>query len=158
MRDNVVGKKPKFKVQPKKFLRNFVLWMLGIPINVIPILFKQLNTVTASDFPGIPQLILMILSDFDFSFISISVLFILCIEGYFVDDEISDWYRGFQMCSFICFCILLVLYCVFFFKPDLFAIMNCNLRIKYNVVIIIATIVFGLLCNIGISMKVSEPV
>lgn len=147
--------KQRFKLQWKKFLASFTLWALGIPINVIPVLFKQLRDITARDFPGVCKLALLTLGDFEFSFISVSVLFILCIEGYFVDEKVSPQYRGFRVCSFVCFCSFLLLYCVFFFRPDLFSAMTPDTQVIYNAVIIIITIVLGGLCNAGISMKES---
>lgn len=145
-----------YKVQWQKFRKNAFLWILGIPINVLPVLFKQIKAVTISSIPSIANLALMTLADFDFSFISISALFILCIEGYFLDVDTPQWYREFRICPFLCLCGLLVAYCVFFFKPELFSGMQHRTKITYNGVVLGLTIVFGLLCNVAIAMEKGE--
>lgn len=142
-----------FKIRWRKFGKNFLLWLLGIPINVVPVLFKQLNTTTAENFPGIGALIFMVFTDFDFSFISVSVLFVICIEGYALDRGLPDWYQSFRLWPFVSLCIILVLYCMFFFRPDLFSAMSENGKALYNGVMIGATIIFGLFCNAGISTE-----
>lgn len=153
MDNNIVSRKIKF--QWKLFWRNYILWICSIPINTIPFLFKQLNGITDTNFPGIQKLISMMLSDSEFSFISVSVLFILCIEEYFVDQEISRrfWFLG--PCLFTCFCSLLLLYCLFFFRPDLFSLMSFDIKVKYNIIIIFSTVILGCLCNASISVEVS---
>lgn len=145
--------KKNWKIQWGKFGRNFLLWLLGIPINVVPVCLKQLNTVTAENFPGIGGLMLMTLTDFDFSFISVSVLFVICIEGYALDRGLPDWYQSFRVWPFVSLCTILMLYFLFFFRPDLFSIMTDKVKVAYNGVMIGATIIFGLFCNAGISTE-----
>lgn len=154
MDNNIISKKIKF--QWKLFWRNYILWIFSIPINIIPFLFKQLNGIADTNFPGIQKLISMMLSDFEFSFISVSVLFILCIEGYFVDQEISRRFWFLSPCLFTCFCSLLLLYCLFFFRPDLFSLMSFDLKVKYNIIIILSTVILGCLCNASISVEVGS--
>lgn len=144
------------KIQWSKFRQNFLLWLLGIPINVVPVCFKQLSTITSENFPGIGALMLMILSDFDFSFISVSVLFVICIEGYALDQGLPNWYQSFRVWPFIFLILIFILYCLFFFRPDLFSIMTESGRAIYNGVLISTTIIFGLFCNAGISWRRSE--
>ena len=147
------SKRGKHKLQWSKFVHNFLLWLLGIPINVVPVLFKQLNTITAENFPGIGAIMLMTLSDFDFSFISVSVLFVICIEGYALGHNLPSWYQRFRVWPFVFLCLILVLYCLFFFRPDLFSIMTENIKAIYNGVLISVTILFGLFCNASISIE-----
>lgn len=147
------GRRKEPKIRWDKFGQNFLLWLLGIPINVVPILFKQLNTITSENFPGLGALTLMTLSDFDFAFISVSVLFVICIEGYALDYALPNWYQSFRVWPFVFLCVILVLYCLFFFRPDLFSIMTESGKAIYNGVLLGATIIFGLFCNVGISMK-----
>lgn len=142
-------------MQWKKGLTRFVLWLLGIPLNVIPVLFKQLNSISAENFPGIKTLAIMTIGDFDFLFISVSVIFILCIEGFFAEDELAPIYLKFQLGSFIYFVLLILLYSVFFFRPDLFKMMDLTTTALYNSFLIFCTIVLGGLCNATISMKAS---
>lgn len=78
-------------MQWTKFLSRFGLWLLGIPINIVPVAFKQLNSITVETFPGVKTIAIMAIGDFDFSFISVSVLFILCIEA-FLQMMISHLY------------------------------------------------------------------
>lgn len=151
--NSALESKKKPTIQWRKFGKNFLLWLLGIPINVVPVLFKQLSTVTAENFPGVGALMFMTLIDFDFSFISVSVLFVICIEGYALDRGLPDWYQSFRVWPFISLCTILMLYCLFFFKPDLFSIMTETAKAVYNGVMIGATIIFGLFCNAGISTE-----
>ncbi len=145
--------KKKYRMQWKKFFSRFGLWLLGIPLNIIPIAFKQLNSITVDSFPGVKKLAIMTIGDFDFSFISVSVLFILCIEGFFADDDLAPLYRKFQCGSLIYFVVLIILYCVFFFRPDLFSMMDLTATAIYNSILIVVTIILGALCNATISMK-----
>ena len=143
-------------MQWEKFAGRFFLWLLAIPLNVVPIIFKQLRSFADAAFPGIQQLAFLTIKDFDFSFISISVLFVLCLEGFFVEDKsVIRIYRKFQLGSFIYFVAILILYCVFFFRPGLFSLMSEVVRFWYNIVLIGATVVLGVLCNGAISMKAS---
>lgn len=151
-------KKKKYRMQWKKFLSRFGVWLLGIPLNIIPVAFKQLNSITAEAFPGMKRLAIMTIGDFDFSFISVSILFILCIEGFFADDDLAPVYRKFQCGSFVYFVALFVLYCVFFFRPDLFFMMDLMTAAIYNSVLIVATLILGALCNATISMKASVQI
>lgn len=148
--------KKAYKMQWPKFGKRFAVWFLGIPINIVPVAFKQLQSITVGCFPGIIDYIKMIVSDFDFSFISLSVVFILCIEGFFAEDDLSSTYRAFQFIAVIYMVALLILYCVFFFRADLFTLMASGISFAYNLTIIILTFILGLLCNATISMKVSE--
>ena len=145
--------KKKYSMQWIKFLSRFGLWFLGIPINIVPVAFKQLNSITVETFPGVKTIAIMAIGDFDFSFISVSVLFILCIEAFFADDDLAPIYRKFQCGSFIYFVILIVLYCLFFFRQDLFSMMDLKTTAIYNSVLIGFTIILGALCNATISMK-----
>lgn len=150
--------KKKYRMQWCSFFKKFIFWFLGIPINAIPVLFKQLEKITAENFPGLPTLTLMTVGDFDFSFISVSVVFILCIEGFFADNDLAPIYRLFQLgCAGYSF-LLVILYCVFFFRPDLFSLMNFTTSVIYNSCLIGLTIVLGILCNATISMKASVSV
>lgn len=144
----------RYNVQWKKFLKNSFLWILGIPINVLPVLFKQINDINSETFLGLKKLALLTLADFDFSFISVSVLFILCLEGYFTAPEAPAFFRGFRVASFLCLVFVLVVYCVCFFNPNLLSLLiTKNAQLLYNEVTIVLTIVFGLIYNYGNSMK-----
>lgn len=147
--------KKKYSMQWIPFFKRFLLWLLGIPINIVPVLFKQISKITVENFPGLPTLAVMTLGDFDFSFISVNIVFVLCIEGFFADNDLVPIYRKFQLgCVVYCF-LLILLYCVFFFNPDLFSIMDLASAAKYNLGLIGVTIVLGILCSATISMKAS---
>ena len=150
--------KKKYRMQWGSFIGRFFLWFLGIPINIVPVLFKQLGKITAENFPGLSTLAVMTVGDFDFLFISVSVVFVLCIEGFFADNDLAPIYRKFQLGCVVYFVVLIILYCVFFFKPDLFSIMDLATAAVYNSWLIGATIVLGALCNATISMKASVSV
>lgn len=135
------------------FIKRFLLWFLGIPINVVPVFFKQLGKISIENFPGLAVLASMTVADFDFSFISVSVVFVLCLEGFFADDELSLMYKRCQAICVIYSMVLVILYCVFFFNPDLYSIMNNHVAFIYNSVLIGLTIILGVLCNATVSMK-----
>lgn len=86
-----------YKIQWKKFVKNSFLWILGIPINILPVLFKQLSDINSEEFLGLGNLALLILGDFDFSFINVSVLFVLCLEGHFSAAEAPDFFKVFAL-------------------------------------------------------------
>lgn len=147
----------KYRLRWKSFLGKFALWLLGIPINIIPIVVKQINNFKADDFPGVANLLIYVIGDFDFLFIGISVLFVLCIEGFFADDELIPIYHKFQLASLIYFLLLLIIYLILFYRADLFQSMDTLKTAYYNGVMISLTIVLGALCNATISMKVRAP-
>lgn len=144
--------KKKYQMQWGAFGKRFLLWFLGIPINIVPVFFKQLEQVS-ENFHGIKALALMTIADFDFSFISVSVVFILGIEGFFADNELAPGYKACQVVCAICFTILLILYCMFFFMPELYSQMDSHMATIYNMVLIGLTIGLGVLCSATISMK-----
>ena len=115
--------------------------------------FKQLGKISIENFPGLAVLASMTVADFDFSFISVSVVFVLCLEGFFADDELSLMYKRCQAICVIYSMVLVILYCVFFFNPDLYSIMNNHVAFIYNSVLIGLTIILGILCNATVSMK-----
>ena len=142
-----------YKMQWQEFWKNWFFWLLSIPVNVIPVVFKQIDYITSENFQGPFNLFFMTLADFDFSFISVSVLFVLCLEDYFIGAEVPKFFRFFRVFPFIGLCILLVLYCIFYFNPTLFPMMQQSTQTAYNGVIIGLTILLGLVINIGNSMK-----
>lgn len=147
----------KYKFQWKSFFGKFALWLLGIPINIIPIVVKQINNLEAGNFPDIATFFTYVVSDFDFLFIGISVLFILCIEGFFADDELIPIYHKFQLACLIYFVLLLIIYLILSFRADLFQSMDILTAAHYNGCVLFFTIVLGVLCNATISMKARTP-
>lgn len=145
--------KKKYRMQWGSFIKRFLLWFLGILINVVPVFFKQLGKISIENFPGLAVLASMTVADFDFSFISVSTVFVLCLEGFFADDALSLMYRPCQAICVIYSMVLVILYCVFFFNPDLYSIMNDRTALIYNSVLIGLTIILGFLCNATVSMK-----
>lgn len=150
--------KKKYRMQWGLFIGRFLLWLLGIPINIVPVIFKQLGKTSTENFPGLAAMALRTVGDFDFSFISVSVVFILCIEGFFADNDLAPIYRRFQLVCVIYSVVLTILYCVFFFRPDLFSLMNIRTAAIYNSCLIGVTVVLGVLCSATISMKASVSV
>lgn len=143
----------KYTVQWKKFWARFIFWCLCIPVNIIPILLKHYRNVTPETFLGIKNLLAVTVGDFDFSFISLSVVFVLCIEGYFAEGELAKIYHKFQLGSLFYAFILFGLYMCFFFKPEMFSAMGDSGTFTYNLVLIVLTVILGALCNVTISME-----
>ena len=143
----------KYAFQWKKFWGRLIFWCLCIPVNIIPIFLKHFRNVTPDTFLGIKNLLVVTVGDFDFSFISLSVVFVLCIEGFFAEGELAKAYRIFQLGALIYAFALLFLYMCFFFKPEMFYVMgNCGTFI-YNMTLIVLTVILGVLCNLTISME-----
>ena len=147
------SKAEKYDIQWKKFWGRFIFWCLCIPINIIPILLKHIRGLTPETFPGIKKIIVMTVGDFDFLFISLSVVFVLCIEGFFAQGGLAKIYHKFQLGAFLYAFCLLVLYMYFFFKPEMFSSMGVCGTFTYNLVLIGLTVILGALCNVTISME-----
>ena len=137
----------------KKFLGRFIFWFLSIIINIFPIILKHFRDVTPETFTGLDNLLFVTIGDFDFLFISVSVVFILCIEGFFAEEELARIYHKFQLVAFLYITFLLILYVCFFFKLDMFVYMGPSGTFVYNSTIIILTVILGALCNITISLQ-----
>ena len=86
----------------------------------------------------------------------VSVLFVLCIEGYFVDAKIPRTYEKFRSGCFVYFVVAIVLYMAFFFKPELFALMKKQTALCYNLFFLMVTILIGFLCTLVISLEEYE--
>ncbi|MBR5678405.1 MAG: hypothetical protein IKX20_09770 [Paludibacteraceae bacterium] len=147
------SKAEKYAIQWKKFWGRFIFWCLCIPVNIIPILLRHAHNLTPGTFLGIKDLVVVTVGDFDFLFISLSVVFVLCIEGFFAEGEVAKIYSKFQLGALLYAFCLLALYMYFFFKPDMFSSMGDRGTFTYNLVLIGLTIVIGALCNATISMK-----
>ena len=142
----------KYAVQWNKFWGRFIFWCLCIPVNVIPIVLKHFRDVTPETFLGIKNLLVVTVGDFDFSFISLSVVFVLCIEGFFAEGELAKAYHIFQLGALFYAFFLFGLYMCFFFKPEMFSAMGVRGTFIYNLILIGLTVILGGLCNATISM------
>lgn len=60
--------------------KRFALWLLSIPINLIPILLKYIAKLKPQDFHGISSYFASVFSDLDITFIVASVLFIYSVH------------------------------------------------------------------------------
>ena len=152
----------KYNIRWQKLWGRFVFWFLCIPVNIIPIGLKHAKNLTPATFQGIKNLVMMTLGDFEFSFISLSVVFVLCIEGFFAEEELVKVYHMFQLGAIFYGFFLLILYMYFFLKPEMFSLMGMfslygiNGDIIYNLTLIFLTIVLGFFCNATISIERSE--
>lgn len=123
--------------------KRFALWLLSIPINLIPILLKYIAKLKPQDFHGISSYFASVFSDLDITFIVASVLFVLCIEGYFTEAEVPQIYKKFQLICLIYFTVTILLYTVFTFRNDLFGMMSILTAVKYNLILILLTVILG---------------
>lgn len=136
--------------------KRFALWLLSIPINLIPILLKYIAKLKPQDFHGISSYFASVFSDLDITFIVASVLFVLCIEGYFTEAEVPQIYKKFQLICLIYFTVTILLYKVFTFRNDLFGMMSILTAVKYNLILILLTVILGFFCTVSISLEKSE--
>ena len=134
----------------------FALWFLSIPVNLIPTVLKYFVRLDAQSFNGILPFFVDVFADLDITFIQVSVLFVLCIEGYFVDAKIPRTYEKFRSGCFVYFVVAIVLYMAFFFKPELFALMKKQTALCYNLFFLMVTILIGFLCTLVISLEEYE--
>ena len=129
--------------------KRFALWLLSIPINLIPILLKYIAKLKPQDFHGISSYFASVFSDLDITFIVASVLFVLCIEGYFTEAEVPQIYKKFQLICLIYFTVTILLYTVF-------GMMSILTAVKYNLILILLTVILGFFCTVSISLEKSE--
>ena len=150
-------KTDKFTIRWKKFWGRFIFWSLCIPVNIIPIFLKHYRNINPDSFPTAKALrsalAAMTVGDLDFSFISLSVVFVLCIEGFFAEEELSKIYFKFQLGAILYFFALYFLYTNFFFRPEMFSLLGHNGTITYNLILMGLTVILGILCNVTISME-----
>ncbi len=137
----------KYRLQWKKFVGRLLCWILGIPINVIPIVFSHITGNTQDILSNIGDFLLLIISDLNFSFISVSVVFVLLLEGFFADEDTPPIYRQVQMVSAICFVGALVVYCVFALVPGFYSSIDLHTRKKFNLWLVALTLVLGIISN-----------
>ena len=126
--------------------KRFALWLLSIPINLIPILLKYIAKLKPQDFHGISSYFASVFSDLDITFIVASVLFVLCIEGYFTEAEVPQIYKKFQLICLIYFTVTILLY----------TMMSILTAVKYNLILILLTVILGFFCTVSISLEKSE--
>ena len=145
--------KPKKRSRLRKFCESFFVWLAGIVVSAVPIFLKHFNIAASSKFSHEYDLFQMTLGDFDFSYITVSVLFILCLEGCLLNDEAPRWYRGFLVCTFLCLFVTWGVYCVAFFFRDQFPPTWPITQFAYNMITLGAAIAFGIVFHIGISLR-----
>lgn len=155
--------KPKDKRPPKrkrrwfhKFCAGFFIWLLGIVISAIPIFLKHLNIFFNNKSINEYNFFREILGDFDFSFISVSVLFILCLEELLLRDSVPGWHKVFRLCTAICLVVTCSIYCVAFFVRGQLPHKLPITQFGYNMVTLCLTIILGAECHIGLSLREGE--
>lgn len=153
-----VGREPQIQNNKKcprvrKFFKNLFLWMIGTAIGVIPIYLKQIEIAAASNFPESYDLWKNILSDFDFSFISVNALFVLFLEGCLLAEDFPAWKSFLRTSVFICLFATAIVYCSHFSYRDHFTFFWKVTQYTYNVFILGLTALLGVICHIAISRK-----
>ena len=143
----------KYDFQFSRFCGGFIFWFLCIPFNVIPIYLKYWMNITPETYISVHHLMILIVGDIDFIFISTSSVFVLCMESFFASEDFAKIYKTFRTIAIIYEFVLLLLYISFFWKPSMFELLGTMGRYYYNLVLLALTIVLGILCNITISMK-----
>ncbi len=137
----------------KKFCEGFFIWLLGIIISAVPVFLKHLDIFLRDKSISNYNLLAEVLSDFDFSFISVSVLFILCVEELLLRDKVPGWHRIFRVWTMICLVVACSVYCVSFFLRDQFSYTLPITQFRYNIFMLVLTIIFGVECHIGIALR-----
>lgn len=133
-----------------EFCRNFFIWLLGIVFTAVPVFLKHLKIYSNNNSTGNYNFFTAILSDFEFSFISVSVLFMLCLENMFLRDKVPAWHKPFRICIFLCLLITGSAYCVAFFIRDQLLPNLPVTQFEYNMVTFCLAVVFGVECHISI--------
>lgn len=143
----------KKKSRLRKFCESFFVWLAGIVVSAVPIFFKHLNFVLNNKSSNEYDLFRMTLSDFEFSYIIVSILFVLCLEGCLLNDEVPRWYGVFRVCTVLCLFVTWGVYCISFFFRDQFSYVWPITQFRYNMITLGAAIAFGVVCHIGISLR-----
>ena len=65
-------------------------------------------------------------------------------------------YKKFQLICLIYFTVTILLYTVFTFRNDLFGMMSILTAVKYNLILILLTVILGFFCTVSISLEKSE--
>ena len=137
----------------RKFFKDFILWAAGTAVSVIPIYLKQIEIAVVTDSSEPYDLQKMILSDFDFSFISVNALFVLFLEGCLLSNDFPAWKAFLRTAVFLCLFATTVVYCAHFSYRDHFTFFWRVTQYDYNMLTLGLTIFFGVICHIAISRK-----
>lgn len=139
-----------------KFLKNFFLWIAGTAVGVVPICLKQMEIAAVENYSGTYQLYRMVLSDFDFSFISINAVFVLFLEGCLLNDNFLVWKSYLRICVFTCLAALAFVYIATFSYRDHFAWFWHITQYDYNRITLVLAVLLGLVCHIFIALRKEE--
>lgn len=140
----------------RKFLKNFLLWVAGAAIGVVPVFLKQIEASASENFPVSYDLWQMTLSDFDLSFTSVNALFVLFLEGCLLNDEFPAWKGLIGTSVFLCLIITGGVYLISFPRQDYFFSIWKITPHDYNMLTLCLTIGFGFLCHVAISLRKGE--
>lgn len=146
-------RKKHYRLKLKSFIRRFIFWLLCILIDIFPIFLKKYQNVSPKTFKGVGSLIYATIGDLDFLFVTVDVILILCIEGFFADGEIIDIYRKIRVLAVFYGFVITCIYLCLIFKPEMFIMMGSVQDFWLNVILISLTIIIGFLCNVTISLE-----
>lgn len=135
----------------QSFFENFFLWIFGAAISVVPICLKHTEIAAAANFSEPYDFWGMVLSDYDFSFISINALFILALEGYLLIGTLPAWKKSIIIATFVCFAATGAVYCACYTYRDHFAFFWRVTQHDYNMITLGLTAFFGIVCHITYS-------
>lgn len=146
----------KYRFSRVQFARGFWLWMLGIPINFLPLMIRYIVSYEAQKEYELVALVKDIVSDLDFLFVFLSALFVLYVQGEYTTE---DYTGAARICKRICllvFAPLLILVVFLYSFPVFRAMLYDGVSLEFNIAIMSVTVLIGVLSHAAISMVKTE--
>lgn len=131
----------------KKFIKEFILWLLCIPINFVPVFVVNVNRINEDEYKTAKDLFISTISDIDFMFVFLSVLFVLPVHGLFADycnKSIQDAGKTCSFACYICSFFLIIVYLFCTLKPEVHALLYAEYSKTFNIIILALTILAGI--------------
>lgn len=145
----------RLKWERKRFIKGFLLWLLCIPINFVPVFMVYVNSTQAKAFTTAKELMSAVVNDIDFLFIFIAVLFVLPLQGLFADYCDTDFQEAGKACSvacYLCSAILLALYILCKSNSEANRLFYSKVSLAFNITILVLTIVAGAAVHVLMSI------
>ena len=108
-----VKKRPIEKRTIEKFFKGFSLWLLCIPINVVPVILPYFNDIQPHKYSTITALLADAEKDPNFLFIFVAMLFVLPLQGLFADYTDDYFQKSGRVCSVVCYMGSVFLLCAY---------------------------------------------
>lgn len=136
--------KNKLNFNFSEFLIAYFLWMIGILINAIPIIYNCIKIVVANSELTFFQLFW---SNQDFLFVGFSTVFLLLLELILLRNNANSK-KFLEIVLFFYGVILIMLYSISFFEDNITNYFSYDFIINFNKCTLILTLILGTICFI----------